>query len=348
MNYVLLQHPGHNRVYYNTADKLALAELKLASQRLSTPCQNLKVLEIEQIRYLSFETDAALMENDLQILSRLSFAFALYKVDSFKGETCLIPVKKANYEYLGSKISSLLKYPGKTNELFTRMMINVGLLSGEFNLTEKIRLLDPVAGKGTTLFEAAVYGFDAWGIEIDPKPVHESLVFFKKYLETERIKHQTSNKLVYGTTKSDAITMQEFGYSLTKEEFKTPESTKKLGMICGNSRDAFRYFKKEQFHLMIGDLPYGIFHGNKTGRKAEPITRNPVELLNDCLPEWRKVLFKGGTVVVAWNSFVVSRKKLAEVFSTNEFEVLTGSPFDEFEHMVDKAIKRDILVARKN
>lgn len=347
MNYLILQHPGHNRVYYNSADKLALAELKIASQRLSTKCNEIKVVEIENIRYLSIETDIFLSEIDLQILSRLSFVFAIFKVDKLNGETCLIPIRKINYEYLDSKVSTLLKYQGKTNELFTRMMINVALLSSDFDFSEKIIMLDPVAGKGTTLFEGAVYGFNVYGIEIESKSVHETNIFFKKYLETERLKHNLTKKQIFGTGKSNNISLQEFEYACTKQEFKSQESLKKLGIVCGNSQDTFKYFKKEIFHLLVGDLPYGIVHGNKGDKKTKSITRNPTELLSDSLPEWRKVLKNGGVVLVAWNSFIASKQKLSEIFSANGFNVLSLSPYNEFEHMVDKSIKRDIVVAKK-
>ena len=54
---------------------------------------------------------------------------------------------------------------------------------------------------------------------------------------------------------------------------------------------------------------------------------------------------KGGTIVLAWNSNLVNRKILG-IFS-NDFELYTEPPFDTFEHRVDSAIKRDIIVARK-
>lgn len=347
MIYTILQHPGHNRVYYNSADKLALAELKLASKRLSTKCNDIKVVDIENIRYLSIKTENDLSENDLQVLSRLSFVFAIFNAEELNGKTCLIPIRKADYEYLDSKISSLLKYQGKTNELFTRMMINVALLSSDFNYSENIKMLDPVAGKGTTLFEGTVNGFDVYGIEIEQKSVHEATVFFKKYLETERLKHNLTQRQIYGTNKSNAVNIQEFEYAYTKQEFKSQESVKKLGIVCGNSQDTFKYFKKEIFHLLIGDLPYGIFHGNKNDKRTTSVSRNPSELLSDCLPEWYKVLKKGGTVVVAWNSYVASRQKLTDIFSANGFDVLSQAPYNEFEHMVDKSIRRDIVVAKK-
>ncbi len=348
MIYLLLQNPGHNRVYYNLSGKLALAELKIAIHKLSIPCKEIKELYIEGVRYLLIETEHELKEEDLNMLSRLSFIFAIFMLEKIKDKNCLIPVKKTNYDYLDSKISSLLKYHGKTNELFTKMMVNVALLSSKFNYTNKIKLLDPVAGKGTTLFEGIIYGFDSYGIEYESKFVHESVLFFKKYLETERIKHNSIKRQIYGPNKRTAISIHEFEFAKTKEEFASKESIKKVGFICGNSQDAHKYFKKELFHLIVGDLPYGIVHGNTNSAKNNSFTKNPSDLLSESISEWKKVLIKGGVAVMAWNSYLVSRLKLSDVFTNYGFEVLNQSPYDEFEHMVDKSIKRDIIVAKKN
>ncbi len=347
MKYLILQNPGHNRVYYNSADKLALAELKLCAGRLTADCENIEVAEIEGIRYLSIDTNIELPECDMLLLSQLSFVFAIFIQDKQEGKKCLFPIRKSDYEYLDSKISSLLKYAGKTNELFTKMMINVAMLSSDFNYSDKIQMLDPVAGRGTTLFEGAIYGFDSYGIELEPKSIHDTAIFFKKYLEVEKIKHTSATRQIHGNGKSDAVNIQEFKYANTKEEFKSDESSKHMGVVCGNSMDAFKFFKRDKFNIIVGDLPYGIFHGNSDSKKSASKTRNPSEFLNDCVPAWHKVLKPGGCVVVAWNSFLVSRTRLSTIFTENKFEVLSQPPFSEFEHMVDKSIKRDIIVARK-
>jgi len=347
MRYLILQHPGHNRVYYNLADKLALAELKLAGEKMSVQCEKLEIVEIESVRYLSIETDTEISENDFQIMSRLSFVFAIYRLENWNDTPCLIPVSKYSYEFLDSKISSLLKYPGKTNELFTKMMLNVALMSSDFDHNQKIQMLDPVAGRGTTLFEALVYGFDAYGIEIEQKSVHELSVFFKKYLETEHMKHVADKRRISGANKSEAVNVQEFEFAFNKQDFKTKENRTKLSVVCGNSQDAQKYFKKEKFHLIVGDLPYGIFHGNTGAKKNESFTRNPSELLAGSVAQWHKVLKKGGCVVVAWNSCLAGREDLGEIFTAQGFELMNDELYGEFEHMVDKSIKRDIVVAKK-
>ncbi len=306
--YLILQHPGHNRVFYKQSGHLALAELRIASKMMDADCDEINIIDIEDIRYLSIITKEEISEGDLQLLSRLSFVFAIFRLRETDGEKCLIPLSKFSYEYVDSKISSILKYQGKTNELFTKMMINVALLSSDFNFNDKIQLLDPVAGKGTSLFEGIIYGFDVWGIEIEAKSVHAASVFFKKFLETERYKHRSNNRQIYGKNKSEAVYIQEFEYAKSKEQFQSDEFRKKLGMITGNTQDASKYFKRENFHLIVGDLPYGISHGNTMGKRSGSPTRNPSVLLGECLPQWHQVLKTGGIVLVAWNSFVEPKK----------------------------------------
>jgi tRNA G10 N-methylase Trm11 len=345
MKYLILQNPGHNRVYYNLADQLALGELEIAAKRLDANVEKVDIEFVAGIRYLSIETSDVLCERDMGIISRLSFVFAIFQYN--EECKCLSPIKIVDYEFVGQKISSLLKYQGKTNELFTKMMVNVALLSSDFNYDDVITLLDPVAGKGTTLFEALVYGFDAYGIELESGPVHEATTFFKKYLETEKLKHIAEQRRIAGTNKNNEIQIKEFKFAQSKEAFKSGEGLKQFGMITGNAAEAHTYFKKPVFNIIVGDLPYGIYHGNRSFESRSGATRNPSELLAECLPGWFKVLKKGGTIVLAWNSFVVSPKKLAEIFENNGFTVQNEGPYKRFEHMVDKSIKRDVIVAKK-
>lgn len=345
MKYLILQYPGHSWVYYINSDKLAIAELTLALEKASISFNSIQVETIQNVRYLSFETEKILKNADLDILSRLSFVFAIFEQVKLEDSTYLKPLEKINYEFLDSKVSSLLKYHGKTNELFTKLMINVALLTSDFSYNDDIKLLDPVCGRGTTLFEASIFGFDAYGIEIDSKHVHETSIFFKKYLETERLKHASGKRQIYGDNKSKKIFVHEFEYALSKEDFKFQNKRKEVAIVNGSSKDAYKYFKKPMFHLIVGDLPYGVVHGSTDDVRG--FTRNPSELIEDSLSEWIKVLLKGGTIVLAWNTFLVSFDKLSQMFESFGFSVLSQAPYDQFEHMVDKSIKRNIIVAKK-
>jgi len=187
--YAILCHPGHSRVYYEAAQKLALAELTVLSQNLSVPCQTPRWEEFAGIGYVTFAAQAALPHADWELLSRLSFAYAMFAVREDEGQTCLIPVEKAALAFMEDSFGSILKYTGKTNERFTRMMIHVAHAASSFAREPCLRVLDPVAGKGTTLYEALSYGHHAYGIEVGERAASEAYHYVKKYLETERYKH---------------------------------------------------------------------------------------------------------------------------------------------------------------
>jgi hypothetical protein len=282
---------------------LALAELRVASTQLEVSCTEIDIKEIKGVRYLSMITDAAISAYDLEVLSRLSFVFALYEAREQGEETLLVPLLQHEYQYLDNKISSLLKYQGKTNELFTKMMINVALLSSDFTHRDKLSLLDPVAGRGTTLYEGTVYGMDVTGVEIDAKSSLAIIQFFKKYLQDERYKYINSRRAVAGKNKAEAVYAEAFEYARSKEEFKALETRKNFSIVTGPSQDSAKYFKNESFHLIVGDLPYGVSHGNTSDSSSRSITRNPSELITECLPQWQKVLKRGGVLVLSWNSF---------------------------------------------
>ena len=61
------------------------------------------------------------------------------------------------------------RYKGKTNELFTQFMCNLARYSSDFAVEPwaSLRLFDPLAGGGTTLFTALVLGADVAGVEKD-------------------------------------------------------------------------------------------------------------------------------------------------------------------------------------
>ncbi len=345
--YLIMQNPGHNRVYYEESSKLALAELKIACKRFDNKYQDLDLISLSNIYYVSFSVEKRISGNELYILSRLSFVFALFECVQVNNQTLLMPIALTNTGYIDSKISSLLKYSGKTNELFTRMMVNVALLSSGFDYDQNIQLLDPVAGKGTTLFEGTAYGFDVAGIELNKKSVHEASIFFKTFLEKEKYKHRLTKIKGSRKNKTDSFDSHEFEYAATKDDFKKKYLRKKLKFVYGDTTNANRYFKRNSFHLIIGDLPYGIAHGNISKNKQFSPSRNPLNLLSDCLSQWYIVLKKNGVLVLSWNTFVLSKEDLTQLLINNGFIVFSESPYTDFEHRVDMSIKRDIVVAKK-
>lgn len=344
--YLVLQDPGHNKVYYDQSQKMALAELTLTGAQFEEVCSDYQIITLSGIRYLSFNSLSSISERSLNLLSQLSFAFALFEQTETKNNTLLRPIQKSFVPCINPKISSVLKYPGKTNELFTRMMINIARLTGNQNWEHGQRLFDPISGRGTTLYEGMIYGFDVTGMELKPQPVKDAHVFLKKFFEKEKIKHKFDKYKIPGKNNEATIQKIEFAYALDKNAFRDPKLQKKVSLIEGNSSLANIYFKDHTFNYIVGDLPYGIAHNN--ANKTDSESRNPYSFLNDSLNSWFDVLKPGGAIVLAWNAFVINPDKMRELLIRKGFNVLSDSPYDQFVHMVDSSIKRDIVVATKS
>ncbi|PKK88676.1 MAG: DNA methylase [Candidatus Wallbacteria bacterium HGW-Wallbacteria-1] len=347
-NYAILANPGYNRVYFEASKKLSISELSIGLSSMSCKCMDIREHYIAGIFYIAFRTEDELSEADISILSRLSFVYAMFEIIVFhqaedKTEY-LRPIPKPDFRYMDTNISGILKYPGKTNEIFTRLMINVGLFSSRF-IHDEIRLLDPVAGKGTTLFEGLICGYNVYGVEIGDKVVNESYHFMKKYLETARYKHVTRVEKISGD-KSLATSRFIIDIARNKKEMKE-NNIRHFEIISGNSAFTDKLFRKNYFNLIVGDLPYGVQHGNVTNQKQSSLTRNPAELLSACLNGWYHVLMPDGVLVLAWNTFVLPRDRFTELLQDAGFSVFNDGVYLEFQHRVDQSINRDIIVAKK-
>ena len=341
--YVLLLNPGHNRVYYKSSQQLSEAEFSIVAQSMDCHPTQIAQETIAGVFYLTFTAEKELSAMDLDRIAKLSFVFALYE----KVEGCLRPIEIPNVNLTEISVSGLLKYTGKTNELFTRMMINVAASSIQIKNPGRLHLLDPIAGKGTTLFEGLTMGYDCYGIEIGEKAATESYNYLKKYLEIEKVRHKLSKHRQSGPNKSYTAKHYIIDLAKNKEDFKNHQE-QHYEMVHGDSIFADQFFRKNSFHILAGDLPYGVQHGNVTGgKKGTSLTRNPIELVKACLPAWKNVLKPGGVLVLAWNTNVLPKKDLAVVLEEAGFTVLLDGPYDQFAHRVDGAIMRDIVVARK-
>lgn len=344
--YAILSNPGHNRVYFEASKPLSLAELEAAASSFSAACGDFAVKETEGVSYVSFSSAEPLTASDLRLISRLSFVYAIFEEQNDGAGICLRPLRKTPPYYFVEDLSMILKYTGKTNELFTRMLINLAVSAGGYKAEDKLNLLDPVAGKGTTLYEALILGYNCAGIEISPSPVSESVAYLRRYLKTGHYKHEYEQFRISGEEKSFISEMNRFKIAKDKNSMKTGD-TLLLEYVSGNSAYADRYFKKEQFHILAGDLPYGVQHGNISNEKQSSLTRNPSELLRLCLPAWKKTLRPGGIIALAWNSSVLARRDMEEIFLSEGLEPQNDPPYNSLEHRVDASIVRDILLCRK-
>jgi len=332
-----MQNPRHGRVYLETAGVMAVNELIFAGKLLNELPKDIRNEDIGGVPYTLFERSTALTAEEVQVLSRLSFAYALFELRG----GLLAPIARDHGYFIDEDISAILKYAGKTNELFTRLMLNLALANAKAAMP--VRVLDPMAGKGTTLYEALMLDVDAYGVEIDPKPAYESLVYIKKHFEIARYKHTSHTEKTSGTDaagkKFSAIRYQ-VEMARNKDEQRAGKS-RKFEMVAGDTRHTGTYFKKDFFSAIVADLPYGVQHGAKKKPQGGGHTRNALELVKEAMPGWARVLKPGGVVVVAWNLFLIDRDEMAGVFADNGLAVLDGL---DFSHRLDQATHRDLMV----
>ena len=118
MTYAILCHPGHNRVYYGESKRFSVCEMTLAASKMSSGAGDIGFRRIAGIDYLTFEAQDDLPEADLCLIARLSFTFALFKLRNGVFEPAELPP----YAFINPDISRMLKYTGKTNEVFTRLL----------------------------------------------------------------------------------------------------------------------------------------------------------------------------------------------------------------------------------
>jgi hypothetical protein len=339
--YALLTAPSANRVYTQAAPQLVAAELSVFGARamggrISEPSTTV----MGRLPYLTFDVDGGLSTDDQRLLANLSSGYALFEVTE---DELLRPLGEPGLDRYDDDLLSIQKYAGKTNEHFTRLLLNVTALAsawGDQFMTRRFTVLDPVAGRGTTLNQALMYGWDALGIEIDSKEVEAYGAFIKTWLKRKALKHH-----------ADITPLRREGKRLGKRLDVTMAASKEahragdvqqLSFFDADTTLSRSLMKAHTTDLIVADLPYGVVHGSRSGGKLD---RGPMELLIESLPGWTELLRPGGALGMSWNTHVAGREDAVELLEEHGLRVVDG--LDGFEHWVDQSITRDIVVARK-
>ncbi len=341
--YALLILPSSNRVYADSSIALTRAEVELFGQAgLDGRLGEVRSELIGGVPYVTFEVDGGLSGRDVALLGNVSTAYALF---SAEGEL-LRPVELSRLDRFDDDLITIQKYQGKTNEQFTKLLVNVTLLASEFGgqvLDRKLAVLDPLCGRGTTLNQALMYGWDAAGVDVDLKDFEAYAAFIQTWLKRKRIKHQAQlgpvrrERRVIGRRLTITLAAE-------KDDYKAGV-TQQLDVVNADTKQAGEFFRPETFHLVVADAPYGVRHGSHSGPAG--LARSPLDLLSSAVPGWVRLLKPGGALGISWNTFVARREAAAEVLAVAGLEVLDYGPYLRLEHRVDQAINRDILVARK-
>lgn len=340
MNYVMMLWPHPNARYQNEATHLAMGELRLILDRIM-PDAMLEPENIMGMDVLKIETASPLTDEALSAVAGHSLMYGLFEKED---NGALVPVAGREKPWIGQDLPAILKYKGKTNEMFLQMLMNVALYSGAYwkQASENLEVLDPMCGRGTSLFIAANRGWNATGTDVDAADLKEAEKFLKRYFEYHHFKHSASRESLTLRNARPA-SVAKFVFSDTPEHFRQKQvaSLRLVNADACRARDAFG---KNAFHLMLCDLPYGVQHAAH-GEKGE---KGGLEgLLARALPGWHEALKVGGCVAVSFNSQNIKLENVRKVMEDAGFEVLRGGAYDGFAHWVEQAVTRDIAVGRR-
>ena len=337
--YALLLAPSANRVYADQAGRLSQAELAAFAPVLSGPLEEIDATHLGGVEYLTFDGD--LQPGDVAYLSNLSAAYALYERVQ---DDLLRPVELTPLARYDSDLITIPKYAGKTNEQFTKLLLNLTLLasaSAKRMLDGGLVVGDPLAGRGTTLNQALMYGYDAIGVELDGKHVEAYELFLKTWLKRKRLKH-TAEMVPVRRQGRRAARRLEITMAASKEDHKAG-AVQKLTMLNADTTQLDGLLRGNVADVLVADLPYGVTHGSYEDEGG--MSRRPLDLLERAVPQWVTLLRPGGALGLSWNTKVAKRALAEDILVANGLEIVE---YAELSHRVDQGIERDIVVARKS
>ncbi|MBA8792682.1 hypothetical protein FHX74_000276 [Friedmanniella endophytica] len=331
MRLLILVEPSANRVYAQQAPALAAAELTVlggSAVGSATP------VTVAGVDYLEVETGLD-EPRAAELAARSSVCFAVYVREG----DLLRPVERPVLDHFEDDLVTIPKYPGKTNEQFTRLLVGLAAASATRPLDDAV-LLDPLCGRGTTLSTGLRQGYDVAGVETDGKAVEAYAAFLKTYLRRKRLKHRC-----------ELHPVRREGRSLGRRleaEVTSPVDGRKLDLevFTGDARDSAALFGRRRFDLVVTDAPYGVAHGSTSGSTTgKRRSRSAADLLTEALPVWAGQLKKGGALALSWNTYGMTREALSAVAVDAGLEPRDDDAYLQFAHRVDASIHRDVFVA---
>jgi len=325
--------PQRSTQYSTMVETLAAPEL-LASP-LGKYIETITPITLAGQAYLLATIDAEQVGEQQAILSRLGATSETYEYFERIGEVAgplLRPVEPQFVPFVPVEMAEVRRYKGKTNEIFTRVLLNIALFAGAYSqkITERLRILDPLAGGGTTLFLALSAGYDAFGIELNRQDIETTAVFVRQYLHSEHIAFKERDE------RRKAGHRYQF-------EIGQKQDTRYLVLAHGDAAQANLHMQEvpggPHMHAIVSDLPYGIQHFGEIA-----------SLLQKALPVWETMLLPGGTLALAWNATRIERAHMVNLLKEHtHLTIRDEPPYTQLAHAVDRVIKqRDILVAVKN
>ena len=277
----MLLLPSANRVYASASPDLARAELAVFSESvLGGALSEAVVTHRGGVPYLEFAAER-LPDEATTFLSQLSAIYALFEISG----SLLKPTELNRLDRYDDDLITIQKYQGKTNEQFTKLLLNVTLMSSAFApelASRRLAVLDPLCGRGTTLNQALMYGWDAAGIDHDVKDFEAYSAFIQTWLKHKRIKHHAQAIPVRRERRVLARRLK-IELAAEKSAYKAGR-TQHLDVVHADTVSAPDFFRPEAYDVIVADAPYGVQHGSSTAGRS--LARSPLELLRAATPGW--------------------------------------------------------------
>ena len=337
--HLILLAAAANRVYAADAPRLAEAELSVMATAFGLPAPDVSPTRVAGVDYLALRTSGGLTAAAVRVLSHLSAAHALFRRD---GEL-LAPIELPPTARYPDDLITIQKYRGKTNEQWTRLLLNVTVAATrapEKLLDGTLQVFDPMCGRGTTLNIALSLGLDATGVDVDTKDFQAYSAFVKTWLRQHRLKHSAdeSGLRTSGRARGKQLRLE---VAASAEAHKAGD-TQRVTYLATDTTDLEGLVRPRSVDVVVTDTPYGVQHGSH----GERLARSPLDLLDRALPGWVRVLRTGGAVGLSYNRHVAPRDELAALLDNHGLTPV-DTPADAFRHRVDASIDRDLIVARK-
>lgn len=291
------------------------------------------------VDYLSLRSGEDLSEQALRLLSELSATHAIFRREG----DLLAPVPLRRNAPYPSDLVTIQKYQGKTNEQWTRLLLNVTSAATrrpEKLLDGSLRVLDPMCGRGTTLNIALSLGLDVTGVDVDAKDFQAYSAFIKTWMRQHRLKHGADESSLRTSGRNRGKQLQ-VEVARSKEAHKAGD-TQRVTYLSTDTTDLDGLLRPRSVDVIVTDTPYGVQHGSHGDRLA----RSPLDLLDRALPGWLRTLRTGGAIGLSYNRHVAPRAELAALLESHGLALADG-PEDAFRHRVDASIDRDLVVAAK-
>lgn len=336
MRYAMLLWPHANARYREAIEPLAqqelLAVLTRAFPDIGPETFAASFESVCGARYLAFSMPEE-REGAISLLRGHSAIALLFRIES---DGLWSPICGPCESLLGEDLSGVLKYKGKTNERFTRFVLHMAFLSMECAPPggQRLRFIDPLCGKGTSLFEAVNLGWDAYGSDIDSGDCNEGFAFYSKYLEYHRVKHQK---------KAFSMTVPP-GKGAPVRSIQAAGTGEIRFAVCDVSETPY-VFGKGKAHIVAADMPYGVQHApGEAGRAWHGTLRS---LAQRFFAASRDCLEVGGVAAVSLNTNTLPVKVARECAQEAGLTPLEGGVYEGLSHWVEQAVTRDVVIAVK-